>query len=83
MNKFLFACLLPCCLVFAASLPVAAPDQNGFSAERLGKINTAMAKHISDGDLNGASGLIIRNGKVVYRGLGVNTSRTRLCACIR
>jgi CubicO group peptidase (beta-lactamase class C family) len=68
MNKFLFACLLPCCLVFAASLPVAAPGQNGFSAERLGKINTAMAKHISDGDLNGASGLIIRNGKVVYRG---------------
>src|SRR5580658_3527173 len=70
-KKIAAVLLLPCCFVsasLAASLPVAAPDQNGFSAERLGKINGAMQKHISDGDLNGASGLIIRNGKVVFRG---------------
>jgi len=67
MKKLLLACLVPC-LISAASIPVAAPEQNGLSSARLDKINGVMEKHISAGDLNGASGLIMRNGKVVFRG---------------
>ena len=37
------------------------------SAERLNRINGVMNKHVEDGDLAGASGLISRNGKVVFR----------------
>jgi CubicO group peptidase (beta-lactamase class C family) len=39
----------------------------GFSPERLNRINTVMREHIAAGRLNGASGLILRNGKVVFR----------------
>src|SRR5579863_3555176 len=68
MQKLLLASLLPLTLAFAASLPVATPDQNGMSADRLNRINEVMKKHVAAGELAGASGLIIRNGKVVFRG---------------
>ena len=54
-------------LIFAADLPTTAPNSAGFSAERLNRINVVMRDHISAGRLNGASGLILRNGKVVFR----------------
>ncbi len=54
-------------LASGASLPVAAPQQAGFSSERLGRINTVMRQHVDAGRLAGASGLIARNGKVVFR----------------
>jgi len=52
------------CLVLASS---AAQDREGFSVERLNKINTVMKAHVAAGDLAGASGLLWRNGKVVFR----------------
>src|ERR1039458_5595180 len=39
----------------------------GFSSDRLSRINIVMKEHITTGRLNGASGLIARNGKVVFR----------------
>src|SRR5271168_3313324 len=54
-------------LVFSAELPSAAPAQNGFAADRLHRIDQVMRGHIADGHLAGASGLIARNGKVVFR----------------
>ena len=54
-------------LVAGASLPTGAPEQAGFSGDRLGRINTVMKEHIAAGRLNGASGLIARNGKVIFR----------------
>lgn len=39
------------------------------SSERLNRIDGVMKKHIEDGDLAGASGLISRNGKIVFRGV--------------
>src|SRR5271165_500474 len=54
-------------LVFSAELPSAAPAQNGFAADRLNRIDQVMRGHIADGHLAGASGLIARNGKVVFR----------------
>jgi CubicO group peptidase (beta-lactamase class C family) len=53
--------------VFAASLPTAAPEQTGLSHQRLDRINNVMREHIDLGHLKGASGLIARNGKVVFR----------------
>ena len=63
----LAALLLASSLAFAASLPSGSPEQNGMSADRLNRINTVMQKHIADRDLAGISGLISRNGKVVFR----------------
>jgi len=54
-------------LVFSAELPSAAPAQNGFAADRLNRIDQVMRGHIADGHLAGASGLIARNGKIVFR----------------
>jgi len=53
--------------VFAANLPTGAPEQAGFSKERLDRINTVMQEHVAAGRLAGASGLLARNGKVVFR----------------
>src|SRR5580700_6790997 len=67
MRIFFVFCLVAS-LLAGASLPTAAPEQAGFSSDRLNRINTVMQEHISTGRLNGASGLIARNGKVVFRG---------------
>lgn len=66
MRTFLVSCLT-LSLVFAGNLPSGAPQQNGFSPDRLNRINTVMREHIDAGRLAGASGLIARNGKVVFR----------------
>src|SRR5438270_13826582 len=55
-------------VVCGATLPTGAPEQAGFSPERLNRINALMQEHVAAGRLNGASGLIARNGKVVFRG---------------
>ena len=54
-------------LASAASLPNGAPEQSGFSSERLNRIDSVMKEHIESGRLHGASGLLARNGKVVLR----------------
>src|SRR5580698_8508358 len=69
MKKPLALSLCTLSLCFSASLPSGAPEQNGMSTERLERINTVMKKHIDAGDLAGASGLISRNGKIVFRGV--------------
>jgi CubicO group peptidase (beta-lactamase class C family) len=64
--RLLLSSILTLSLI-GGSLPTAAPDQNGFSPERLNRINRVMAEHIDAGRLHRASGLIARNGKVVFR----------------
>jgi CubicO group peptidase (beta-lactamase class C family) len=49
------------------SLPSAQPEQAGFSREALNRIDALMADIVKSGRLAGASGLIVRNGKVVFR----------------
>src|SRR5216684_382414 len=61
------ALVLTLSFVFAGSLPTAAPEQNGLSADRLNRINIVMRDHVDSHRLAGASGLIARNGKVVFR----------------
>ena len=54
-------------LVYAAELPSGTPEQAGLSKDRLDRISGVMQQHIATGTLAGASGLIYRNGKVVFR----------------
>jgi CubicO group peptidase (beta-lactamase class C family) len=68
MNKLLLVSALALSPVFGGgALTTASPDQAGFSAERLNRINAVMKEHVAAGRLAGASGLIARDGKVVFR----------------
>lgn len=69
MKKLLTLSSLSLCLCLAASLPTGSPEQNGMSTQRLERINGVMKKHVTSGDLAGASGLIARNGKMVFLGM--------------
>lgn len=54
------------------------PESTGFSAERLTRLDTTMNDWVNKGWINGAVGLIIRNGKIVYyKGVGYNDLETK------
>ena len=55
-----------CLDAFAQYLPTASPKSKGFSQERLDRITNVMNQHVADGDFTGATGLIVRDDKVVY-----------------
>ena len=65
--RTLIAFALPLSLVFGASLPTDFPEQVKMSRDRLNRINVVMREHIDAGHLAGASGLLARNGKVVFK----------------
>jgi CubicO group peptidase (beta-lactamase class C family) len=67
MKRSSLAIFLSICLAYGAGLPTAAPEREGFSPERLNKINVAMREHVAAGRLAGAAGLVARNGKIVFR----------------
>ncbi len=67
MNKPLLSIVMGASFAYGAGLPTVAPEREGFSAERLNKINLVMKQHVASGSLAGASGLIVRNGKIVFR----------------
>jgi len=67
LMRILLALSLVASLVSGASLPAGAPEQAGFFPDRLNRINAVMQEQIAAGKLNGASGLIARNGKVIFR----------------
>lgn len=53
-------------LAWAADLPTATPESQGFSSERLARIAPTIKKEIEKGQYPGAVMLIARHGKVVY-----------------
>ena len=65
--RLLIVLVLTFSLVFAAELPNSSPAQVGFAPDRLHRIDEVMREHIAAGHLSGASGLISRNGKIVFR----------------
>lgn len=67
MKKPVLAIVAGVSLAYAAGLPTAAPEREGFSPDRLNRINVVMREHVAAGRLAGASGLIARNGKIVFR----------------
>jgi CubicO group peptidase (beta-lactamase class C family) len=65
--KTLLAVVLSIRFACGAGLPTAAPEHEGFSGERLNRINVVMKEHVAAGRVAGASGLVVRNGKIVFR----------------
>ncbi len=53
--------------VQARDLPLARPDREGMSAERLQRLTEHMNQAVADGEMVGGLGLIARDGRVVYR----------------
>ena len=54
-------------MLLAGELATGSPEQAGFSKSRLNQINVVMREHVDMGDVAGAAGLIVRNGKIVFR----------------
>jgi len=52
--------------VIGQSLPIGKPGENGFSAERLGRIDQLVNEHVDKQWVNGAVVMIVRNGKVIH-----------------
>ena len=74
---FLLAlCLFYFASVQAQSLPVAAPQSVGMSAEKLKQIDALVERDIADKKLPGAVVLVGRKGKIVYRKAYGNRSLT-------
>lgn len=56
----------------------ATPESAGFSSERLARLDNAMNDWVTKGWINGAVGLIIRNGKIAhYKSVGYNDLETK------
>lgn len=80
LNAMQFCSRLVCLFCFgilfqsslsAQGLVPGLPEKNGFSAERLAKIDKIVQQYIDSGWINGAIGLVARNGQIVYhKGLG-------------
>jgi CubicO group peptidase (beta-lactamase class C family) len=51
---------------FSQTITTGTPEAAGFSSERLKKLDGAMDEWVKKGYMNGASALIIRNGKIAY-----------------
>ncbi|MEZ5598768.1 MAG: serine hydrolase domain-containing protein [Pseudomonadales bacterium] len=73
MISRLFTSLSACVLILVAiadaqarDLPRTKPEREGFSSERLARIDAYMQQAVSDGVMVGGQGLIARNGKVIY-----------------
>lgn len=66
-------------LVFAQKITIAEnPATAGFSAERLKRIDNNMQQWVNDGWMNGAVGMIVHNGKIVYyKSAGYNDVETK------
>lgn len=63
--------------ISAQGLVPGLPEKNGFSAERLAKIDKIVQQYIDSGWINGAIGLVARNGQIVYhKGLGFDNKQT-------
>lgn len=67
MKKILSILLCASALtVGAQSLAPGKPAENGFSADRLNRIDQLVTEHVDKKRVNGAVVMVVRNGKVVY-----------------
>ena len=64
---FVFSVVFTASLLLAGELSTGSAEQAGFSKSRLNQINVVMREHVQKGDVAGAAGMIVRNGKVVFR----------------
>lgn len=67
MKHILTLLLCTSALIAAAqSLPPGKPAENGFSTDRLNRIDQLVTEHVDKRWVNGAVVMVVRNGKVVY-----------------
>ena len=91
MKKYLPLLVFSCLAVFALAqtksmknspaLAEATPESQGFSSERLGRLDAFIEQSVKDGDIPGAVLLIARNGKIVeWKAFGMadNASKRQL-----
>jgi CubicO group peptidase (beta-lactamase class C family) len=64
MRLFILLLLLPCTVW--SQLPTADPESVGISAERLSRLDQFVQRYINEGRLNGTTGIILKDGKIVY-----------------
>jgi CubicO group peptidase (beta-lactamase class C family) len=63
---------------YAQKISNGTPEQAGFSAERLKRMDVAMNDWVAKGWMQGAAALIIRDGKIAYyKGIGYNDLSTK------
>ena len=63
----------------AQPLPVAKPEQQGMSSQKLGKIGEVLKKEVADGSFRGAVVMVARKGKLVYQdAVGMQTGATKM-----
>jgi CubicO group peptidase (beta-lactamase class C family) len=68
---FLFILSTTAAITNAQSLQYGLAEKNGFAADRLARIDKIVQQYIDSGWINGAIGLVARNGEIVYyKGLG-------------
>src|SRR6185437_16990135 len=85
MNRYLIALTLFACIAFAAPvqsqskvLTEAPAAAGGFSAARLGRLDSAMKSWVNQKWVNGSAVLIARHGKIVfYKAHGYNDPATK------
>ena len=53
-------------LVFSQVLPAAAPETQGFSADRLARIDEVMQQYVEEGKISGMVTLVARHGEIVH-----------------
>jgi CubicO group peptidase (beta-lactamase class C family) len=62
----------------SSALTIGTPKAAGFSPTRLARIDTSLQDWVDKGWINGAVGLIARNGKIVYyKGVGYDDPETK------
>jgi CubicO group peptidase (beta-lactamase class C family) len=64
MRLFILLLLLPCTVW--SQLPASDPESVGVSSERLVRLDQFVQKYIDEGRLNGTTGIIIKDGKIIY-----------------
>lgn len=65
-------------IIHAQKLIPALPESAGFSPDRLKRIDAAFNDWVKKGWMNGAVGMVVRNGKIVYyKSAGYNDLNTK------
>lgn len=64
MRLFILLLLLPCTVW--SQLPTSDPESVGVSSERLVRLDQFVQKYIDEGRLNGTTGIILKDGKIIY-----------------
>ena len=67
IGRALIGFVFACTVAGAAGAQRTVTTPSGFSAERLARIDTALARYVADGQVAGIVALVLRDGKPVYQ----------------